>query len=197
LTGQLNRTQLELREAETSRDALKKEVSGEEPLLLPDEAPAAAGGSGVAVPEIDGRLDALKKNLDTLSTRYTDQHPDVVAVKRQISELEEQKTQVVAARKKEERASRKGPSLQGNAVYQQLRVSLAESEALVAQLRTRVTEYESRLAKHKDRASLPPDGKRVFAAQSRLRRPQAELRNAGQPPRAGRNVRRHAKRVRR
>ena len=167
LTGQLNRTQLELREAETSRDALKKEVSGEEPLLLPDEAPAAAGGSGVAVPEIDGRLDALKKNLDTLSTRYTDQHPDVVAVKRQISELEEQKTQVVAARKKGGAGVAKGPSLQGNAVYQQLRVSLAESEALVAQLRTRVTEYESRLAKHKDSAKLAPQMESEFSQLNR------------------------------
>jgi len=43
------------------------------------------------VPEIDSRLDALKKSLDGLAQRYTDQHPDVITVKRQIAELEEQK----------------------------------------------------------------------------------------------------------
>src|SRR6185295_16929298 len=92
LTQQLNRSRLELREAENSRDALKKELSGEEPVLLPEDgaaAAAAAAVSSVPVPEIDGRLDALKKNLDALQQRYTDQHPDVVIVKRQIKELED------------------------------------------------------------------------------------------------------------
>ncbi len=37
LTAQLNRSRLELREAENSRDALKRELSGEEPILLPDD----------------------------------------------------------------------------------------------------------------------------------------------------------------
>ena len=159
LTQQLNRSRLELREAENSRDALKKELSGEEPVLLPeDTTAAAAAASSVPVPEIDGRLDALKKNLDALSQRYTDQHPDVVIVKRQIKELEEQKVQVLAARKKAAASATgpKGTSLQGNPVYQQLRVSLAETEATVAQLRTRVGEYEGRLGKLKETAKLAP-----------------------------------------
>ena len=159
LTQQLNRSRLELREAENSRDALKKELSGEEPVLLPeDTSAAAAAASSVPVPEIDGRLDTLKKNLDALSQRYTDQHPDVVIVKRQIKELEEQKVQVLAARKKAAASATgpKGTSLQGNPVYQQLRVSLAETEATVAQLRTRVGEYEGRLGKLKETAKLAP-----------------------------------------
>jgi len=157
LTTQLNRSRLELREAENSRDALKKEISGEEPILLPDDTPAAV--ASVPVPEIDGRLDALKKALDTLNQRYTDAHPDVITVKRQIKELEEQKVQVLAARKKAATANpegKKGGSLQGNPVYQQLRVSLAETEAAVAQLRTRVAEYEGRLGKLKENAKLAP-----------------------------------------
>jgi len=90
--------------------------------------------------------------------RYTDQHPDVVIVKRQIKELEEQKVQVLAARKKAAASATgpKGTSLQGNPVYQQLRVSLAETEATVAQLRTRVGEYEGRLGKLKETAKLAP-----------------------------------------
>jgi polysaccharide chain length determinant protein (PEP-CTERM system associated) len=157
LTAQLNHSRLELREAENSRDALKREITGEEPLLLPDDAPAAV--SSVPVPEIDGRLDAMKKNLDALMQRYTDQHPDVVSTKRLIQDLEEQKAQVLAARKKAATAAgptKSGSSVQGNPVYQQLRVSLAETEATVASLRTRVAEYEARYAKLKDSAKLMP-----------------------------------------
>ncbi len=157
LTAQLNRSRLELREAENSRDALKRELAGEEPILLPDDSPVAV--SGVQVPEIDGRLEALKKTLDTLSQRYTDLHPDVIVVKRQISDLEEQRTKVLAARRKAAAAAgdgKKGNSLQGNPVYQQLRVSLAETEAAIAQLQTRVAEYESRFQKLKESAKLAP-----------------------------------------
>jgi polysaccharide chain length determinant protein (PEP-CTERM system associated) len=157
LTAQLNRSRLELREAENSRDTLKREVAGEEPMLLPDDTPGAL--SAVSVPEFDGRLDAMKKSLDSLSQRYTEQHPDVIAVKRQITELEEQKRETIATRKKATDgapARTKGSSLQGNPVYQQLRVSLAETEATVAQLQTRVTEYEARLARLKESAKLGP-----------------------------------------
>ena len=160
LTAQLNRSRLELREAENSRDALKREIAGEEPIMLPEDTPAVAtAAANMPIPEIDGRLDALKKNLDTLSQRYTDQHPDVIAVKRQVKELEEQKAEVLAARRKATASTagtKGGSSLQGNPVYQQLRVSLAETEATVAQLRTRVAEYETRFAKLKDSAKLAP-----------------------------------------
>ena len=53
-----------------------------------------------AVPEIDSRLDALKRDLDTLLRKYTDQHPDVVATQRLIGQLEEQRNAELDARKK-------------------------------------------------------------------------------------------------
>ena len=99
ISTQLNQARLELREAENSRDALKRQILGEEPVLLPGQAPSEPT-SGVSVPEIDGRIEALKKNLDTMLLRYTDQHPDVLATKRVIADLEEQKRQILAARAK-------------------------------------------------------------------------------------------------
>jgi hypothetical protein len=76
ISALLNQARLDLREAENSRDALKRQILGEEPVLLPETArsppPAFAA-------EIDGRIEALKRNLDTILLRYTDQHPNVLA----------------------------------------------------------------------------------------------------------------------
>ncbi|MDR1936632.1 MAG: chain length-determining protein [Candidatus Accumulibacter sp.] len=151
VSADLERAKLELREVENSRDALKRQIAGEDAMLLSD-APDAASGS--AVPEIDGRIDAQKRNLDSLLQRYTDRHPDVVGARRMIKELEEQKREEIAARKKLGTPSSTVAST--NPVYQQLKVALAENEASVASLRTRVTEYQSRYDQLKDAMKMIP-----------------------------------------
>ena len=75
LTEEAAKARLELRAAEESRDALKRELVGEDPVMLPDT--ASAGGMGQAS-EFDARIADQKKLLDELMRRYTDQHPDVV-----------------------------------------------------------------------------------------------------------------------
>jgi polysaccharide chain length determinant protein (PEP-CTERM system associated) len=166
LTASLGQARLDLREAEQSRDALKREISGEEPVLLPDDTPAAV--TGASVPEIDGRLEAMKRSLDGLLQKYTEEHPDVVGTKRVIQELEDQKMQILAARRKAAGANAKpASSVFSNPVYQQLKVSLAESEATVASLRARVSEYEARLARLKDSAKVMPQMEAEYAQLNR------------------------------
>ncbi len=140
LTKELNSSRLALKEAENSRDATRRQITGEEPVLLPD---LPGADSGVSLPEIDGRIDSQKRNLDNLLQRYTDQHPDVVGTRRLIKDLEDQKRHDLGERKKFV-AANPGSSISNNPVYQQLKVSLAETEANVASLQARVAEYEAR-----------------------------------------------------
>lgn len=148
----LERSKLELKEAENARDALKRQIVGEEPVLLPDSQESTAG---ISIPEIDGRIDVMKRNLDGLLQRFTDQHPDVKGTRRLIKDLEEQKREEIAARNKISPSS-PGSLLNNNPVYQQLKVSLAENEATVASLRVRVDEYESRYKQLKDSVKMVP-----------------------------------------
>src|SRR5574343_12167 len=152
LTTQLNMARLQLREAEQSRDALRRQIAGEEPVLLPD---SSIGESSVSLPEIDGRIDTQKRNLDTLLQRYTEQHPDVVGTRRLIKELEEQKRQEIQARKKFA-AANPGAAVSNNPVFQQLKVALAEAEASTASLRARVSEYEERYKRSTDLMKTQP-----------------------------------------
>lgn len=152
LTNVLNSSRLALREAENSRDALRRQIIGEEPVLLPE---SSSSDSGISLPEIDGRLDVQKRNLDNLLQRYTDQHPDVIGTRRLIKDIEEQKRQELLARKKFA-AANPGSSVSNNPVYQQLKVSLAESEANIASLRARVSEYETRYKRTTDMLKSQP-----------------------------------------
>jgi polysaccharide chain length determinant protein (PEP-CTERM system associated) len=151
VSTELERAKLELREVENSRDAIKRQLASEESVLKSDSPEAAAG----LTPEMDGRIDAMKRNLDTLLQRYTDRHPDVVGARRTIKELEDQRLQEIAARKKLV-GSGTSTVISANPVHQQLRVSLAENEASVAKLRTRVAEYQSRYNQLKDDMKMVP-----------------------------------------
>jgi polysaccharide chain length determinant protein (PEP-CTERM system associated) len=152
LSTQMNLARLQLREAEHSRDALRRQIAGEEPVLLPD---SPGSDSSVSLPEIDGRIDTQKRNLDTLLQRYTEQHPDVVGTRRLIKDLEEQKRQEIQARKKFA-AANPGAAVSNNPVFQQLKVSLAEAEANTASLRARVSEYEERYKRSTDLMKTQP-----------------------------------------
>ncbi len=148
----LERAKLELREATNSRDALKRQIVGEEPVLQPDTPESTAG---IVLPEIDGRIDAMRRNLDGLLQRFTEKHPDVVGTRRMIKELEEQKKEEVAARKKIP-ASSPASLVNANPVYQKLKITLAENEATVASLQVRVAEYQSRYNVLKDSVKMVP-----------------------------------------
>ena len=97
ISTMLEKSKLELHEAENARDAIRRQIVGDKPVLLP-ESPGA--DAGVSMPEIDGRIDTQKRNLDTLLQKYTDRHPDVLGTRRLIKELEEQKRQEIISRQK-------------------------------------------------------------------------------------------------
>lgn len=132
----LNKTRLDLREAEQARDAIKRQITGDEPVLLVDQDDSA---SSIVNVELDSRIDVLNKNLDTLRLNYTELHPDIISTKRLIAQLEE--------RKKEEAKLVKhsaDPGKNYSPMLQQLNVALAEAEADVASMKARVEEYTSR-----------------------------------------------------
>ena len=135
LTEEAAKARLELRAAEESRDALKRELVGEDPVMLPDT--ASAGGMGQAS-EFDARIADQKKLLDELMRRYTDQHPDVVSTQRLIAQLEDQKKQEFEARRKAAAANPGKFTPSTNPVFQKIKISLSEAEANVAALRARV-----------------------------------------------------------
>ncbi len=59
-TEQLNQARLALREAENSRDALKRQFTGEDSVILPER--MTSGRWSVSVPELDGRYRRPKKS---------------------------------------------------------------------------------------------------------------------------------------
>jgi len=149
LSEQVSKLRINLQAAEQSRDALRHELSSESPLLPADPAAAMAAPS-----ELDTRLDAQHKLLDDLLRRYTDQHPDVISARRVIAQLEAQKRQEIEARN---RAARQGNGMAATSpIYQKIRISLADTEANIASLRSQLSAQQAALEQVRAMAGRVP-----------------------------------------
>ncbi|MDB5747568.1 MAG: chain length-determining protein [Massilia sp.] len=137
----LSQARLELAEAEQSSNAIRRRMTG-----------GTSGGvvSAPVDPELESRIAAAQKSLDTLRLQYTEEHPDIIATKRLVEQLQ--------ARKKEEaKKTRPDPAVAASPMMQQLTVSLSDAESRVAALRARVNEYANRVATLRSQSTTAPE----------------------------------------
>lgn len=165
LSGQLETARLQLREAENMRDSAKQQLAAERGsgASLATQSLLQESSINIATPELDGRIEALRRNLDALLQRFTEQHPDVVGTRRLLSDLEEQRKKEVAQLRKAAMASA-GSSMgagaagggSGSLVAAELNRMLATSEVQVAALRARVAEFTARYNAAREQLKTAP-----------------------------------------
>ena len=136
----LNQARLELAEAEQSRNAIRRRMMGG----------GGKDGGGMVDPELEARIATAQKNLDNLRLQYTEEHPDIIATRRLIGQLQVQK-------KEEMKKDRTDPGLAASPMMQQLSVSLSDAESRVAALRARVGEYQTRLTTLRSQSQTAPE----------------------------------------
>jgi|SRR5215469_2682200 len=94
----LSGLQAQRQSAEESLSTAKQQNTYLESLLSQyrtlQRAPSTGNGSPVGLPAIDQQLDKLKSQLADLSSHYTDRHPDVRKLKKEIAKTEKTKQQL-------------------------------------------------------------------------------------------------------
>ncbi|MFP5405036.1 MAG: XrtA system polysaccharide chain length determinant, partial [Gammaproteobacteria bacterium] len=169
MDGKLREARLELKQAEQSRDELRRQVTGDSPLVAgPPEVPinSAASGTSPVIAELDARLEAQRKRLDELQLRFTDAHPDVLATRRVMAELESQRSKAMKKIEEESKNAGAGGTMV-NPIYRELRIAWADAEAKVAAARAKVADYEVRMAETQQLATTVP---RIEAEYTQLNR---------------------------
>ncbi|MCF6257891.1 MAG: hypothetical protein L3J98_10430 [Gammaproteobacteria bacterium] len=135
--AQLEQAQMELEEATNRRNELRRQLVGEEPVF----------GFGNTTKNISHRLDdrisKLHERLDDLLLQFTEEHPDVIAVRKMLENMENQREQ--DQKNPISNFQSNSQSVERNPVYQQTRISLGQVEANVVSLEFRVKKYAQRI----------------------------------------------------
>jgi polysaccharide chain length determinant protein (PEP-CTERM system associated) len=116
----------------------------------------------------DARFALQKARLDELLRNYTDQHPDVIATRRAIAELEANPQDDDALSIPTAGATlRPGEPADRFPALQQIRSSLTEADAKVAAAQAKVQAYQAQLAQVSAEAKLIPEAEATLAQLTR------------------------------
>ena len=134
--------QSQLRIAQSRRAALMQRIQGVDP-TLPEGETSANPIVDEPRTDVERRIVELEAQLDTLLLRFTDRHPDVISIREQLSQLHERRREELAAI---------DPTSGGlvvnadNPVYQQMQISLNDTEIEIAGLRSQIGERQAEIA---------------------------------------------------
>lgn len=155
--------------AEARRNEMSRQLSGEEPFMFGFDSEGAGqardtGGRG----DLMARIQDLERREEELLLRYTEKHPEVLAVRATIDDLKKKRDEELARVRAGERTSGAlSQSLKANPVYQSTRLELNRTEVLIAELRRDFGQRQARLAELRRLVDSVPE---VEAELARLNR---------------------------
>ncbi|MEJ5349921.1 MAG: Wzz/FepE/Etk N-terminal domain-containing protein [Desulfosoma sp.] len=103
---------------------------------------------------VGGEIDQLRQKLEDLLTRYTERHPDVVALKRKIEKLEKEAAEALEASR---RSGKKGlPNLGGLSGQDMFAIQTQQINARIADYEKQIGVLKEQIALYKDRVEKTP-----------------------------------------
>jgi polysaccharide chain length determinant protein (PEP-CTERM system associated) len=141
--AKLEQMRAEMQDATARRDALEKELAGLPPYLSVDAANAVViNNGGVDASSPLQRLAQAQRQLADLRSRYTEQWPEIVALRSEIDDLQKQAASVPSGGD-----ATAGPHRTqiANNVYEQVKIRLVETMSQVASLQRRVADADADL----------------------------------------------------
>lgn len=147
-------TRSALRQAERRHAELSKQLSGEKPLLGLNNYESATAS----------KIRLYQEQLNTLLNQYTEQHPDVLALRSTIADLENNQTMQSEFI---EPAGENNNSTQHNPVYQDIRAELSKAGVEIETLKLQLADHENQVKKLSGSIDVIPE---VEAKLSKLNR---------------------------
>ena len=150
-TEELDDARQNLSLARSRRDRINQSLRAGVPLVGTTSSSASNGDREPMTRS--ARIQEQEARLEELKLRYTDRHPEVLAVSESIAELRRLQMEELNAMV----ASGSGPIDPSNPVYQQLQISLNEAQAQIAELEADVASREGRVESLRSRVDEVPE----------------------------------------
>ncbi len=152
----LKATELDILENKTRLDSAKKQLS--QSIAADDKGNNKIKSASSIQTTYDDRITELEVQLDTLNLRYTNKHPDVVEVTRNLTHLNKLRSEEIEkylAQNNENTGSLQ--HLSANPVIQGVQIQVNQLENLIASLNVRADDYGQRIIELENRVHTLPE----------------------------------------
>ncbi|MCH5373424.1 MAG: hypothetical protein JJ992_05575, partial [Planctomycetes bacterium] len=144
----------ELENAQSRRATLRSQMLGSSPYVPGDDGDSTSSGGG-PVADLDTRIAQLESQLSELLLRFTDRHPDVIAAREQLEQLNERRDAQL------DMLRQGGPGdasvMSNNPVYQDLSISLNQVDVEIAELQSRLRRERERVEDLRTKVDIIPE----------------------------------------
>jgi polysaccharide chain length determinant protein (PEP-CTERM system associated) len=141
----LSQAQTSLAVALSRRDELKRQLAAARQFTPGTSNPASTAGPG-ATSDVSTRIQESEARLEELLLRFTEKHPEVIALRQTIAELKQREAKELAELQRGGQGTGAIRSLSVNPVYQQIQMQLNQVEVDIASLRGGVAQHEKEVA---------------------------------------------------
>jgi polysaccharide chain length determinant protein (PEP-CTERM system associated) len=156
----------QLDDAKSRHDSLTQQLKTVPQYLSVDQSPQfiIQNRGGKTLPpqlqSIQDRIDDLQKNIDGMATRFTEQHPDMIAAKKLLATLQQQ-----YAETEKRLHSAAGPGGEGakaskntlsNPVYEQIQLKIVDYESSITSMQRHLAEVDDQVKRFEELAVTAP-----------------------------------------
>ena len=139
------------------RSELAAQLRGEGPVAASTGgAIAASGMAGTRGGDTLSRIQETQAKLDDMLLRFTDKHPDVIALQATLTELKQRRENELAALRRGDAGAAVATGASSNPVYQSIQLQLNQTDVEIAGLRGELADHQAKVAElHKVVDTMP------------------------------------------
>lgn len=161
----LQEAQTNLAVAASRRTELQRQLASAQ-AYVPGTTASGTGAPGVT-PDITQRRQEAEQHLEELLLKYTDRHPEVIALRKTIDELKQREAKELAELQHGGTGTGAIRSLSANPVYQQIQAQLNQVQVEIASYQGAAAQHEQEIANLRKYVDQAPEIEQEFARLNR------------------------------
>jgi polysaccharide chain length determinant protein (PEP-CTERM system associated) len=169
-TQEVKRIEAAIGVATSRRNELQRQLRGETPFVVTPGTIAAttrANGSNTAPQDTASRIQETQARLDDMLLRFTDKHPDVIATREVLVQLQARQQEEINALKRGDAGAAAVAGAQSNPLYQGIQTSLNQVDVELAALRVDLSNHQSNVAGLRKLVDTAPEVEAEYARLTR------------------------------
>jgi polysaccharide chain length determinant protein (PEP-CTERM system associated) len=153
--------------AVSRRAELSRQLRGESVVSAAGSTPTIGGAGISAGTDTMSRIKDTQAKLDDLLLRFTDKHPDVIATRETLQELQRRRTAEIESLRRGDANAVAASGAGSNPVFQSIQLALNQADVEIASLRGQLQQHRDKAAELRQRLDTAPQ---VEAEYSQLTR---------------------------